>query len=155
VSLAYFGQKGTRLYGRSILTSPVSPRGSLDERRPYVSFKNSSGSKQLRHPLHTSEVRAERRFRSGVAFVAAYRFSRSIDAHPDQHSRGSHNLRLSASFRFSMKHRLVFSTVYNLPQWPFINGWQVQAIGTVQSGMPLSAILGADVAKPESDCESS
>jgi hypothetical protein len=45
-----------------------------------------------------------------------------------------------------MKHRLVFSSVYNLPARRFISGWQFQAIGTLQSGTPLSAVLGTDIA---------
>src|SRR5207237_1123034 len=48
---------------------------------------------------------------------------------------------------FHMKHRLVFSGTYNLPFRGFSlsRGWQVQAIGTAQSGTPLSAIVSADV----------
>jgi hypothetical protein len=50
-----------------------------------------------------------------------------------------------------MKHRLVFSGTYNLPggTYPVIHsllkGWQIQTVGTLQSGMPLSAIVSADV----------
>ena len=84
-----------------------------------------------------------------MAFVGAYRFSRSIDDATliSILPQDSHNLRAERGLSdFHMKHRLVFSTVYNLPRLPLINGWQVQAIGTVQSGTPLSAVLGADVA---------
>jgi hypothetical protein len=46
-----------------------------------------------------------------------------------------------------MKHRLVFSGTYNLPgrRWTLTRGWHLQAIGTMQSGTPLSAIVSADV----------
>src|SRR5205085_2126173 len=40
----------------------------------------------------------------------------------------------------------VFSVTYDLPAVRFIRGWQVQGIGTLQSGTPLSAVLGTDVA---------
>ena len=46
-----------------------------------------------------------------------------------------------------MKHRLVFSASYNVPgrRFALLRGWQLQAIGTAQSGTPLSAIVSADV----------
>jgi len=44
---------------------------------------------------------------------------------------------------FHAKNRFSFSGTYNLP---FVDGWQAQAIGTFRSGMPVSAILGTDVA---------
>jgi hypothetical protein len=44
-----------------------------------------------------------------------------------------------------MKHRLVFSGTYNLPSLRLTRGWQLQAMGTLQSGTPLSAIIGSDV----------
>jgi len=151
LSLAYFGQKGTRLRRQLNLNQPTSgPAGSLDERRPYLGFKNIFQFETSASSIaHAAEVRAERRFRSGLAFVGAYRFSRSIDDATliSMLPQDSHNLRSERALSdFHMKHRLVFSTVYNLPQLPLLNGWQVQAIGTLQSGMPLSAVLGADVA---------
>jgi hypothetical protein len=54
-----------------------------------------------------------------------------------------------------MKHRLIFSGTYNLPSWAvidrpyswlrFLSGWQAHTVGTLQSGTPLSAIIGEDV----------
>jgi hypothetical protein len=48
---------------------------------------------------------------------------------------------------FDVRHRLVFSANWNLPGWsryPITERWQLQASGTLQSGMPLSAVLGTD-----------
>src|SRR5207244_4707734 len=145
------GRKGTRLRRQINLNQPAAGLAeSLDERRPYPAFKNIFQFETSASSIaHAAEVRAERRFRSGVAFVAAYRFSRSIDDATliSVLPQDSHNLRSERGLSdFHMKHRLVFSTVYNLPQWHIINGWQVQAIGTLQSGTPLSAVLGSDVA---------
>jgi TonB-dependent receptor-like protein/carboxypeptidase family protein len=151
VSLAYFGQKGTRLRRQINLNQPAAgPAGSLDDRRPYTGFKNIFQFETSASSIaHAAEVRAERRFRAGVAFVAAYRFSRSIDDATliSVLPQDSHSLRAERGLSdFHMKHRLVFSSVFNLPPWRFINGWQLQAIGTLQSGMPLSAVLGTDIA---------
>jgi hypothetical protein len=63
----------------------------------------------------------------------------------------SHNLRAERGLSdFHMKHRLVFSGTYNLPglagrRFAAIRGWQLQAVGTAQSGTPLSAIVSADI----------
>jgi hypothetical protein len=80
----------------------------------------------------------------------AYRFSRSIDDATliSMLPQNSHNLRAERGLSdFHMKHRLVFSGTYNLPGRRFaaIRGWQLQVVGTMQSGTPLSAIVSADV----------
>ena len=151
VDLSYFGQKGTRLRRQLNLNQPqAGPAGSLDERRPYAGFKNIFQFETSASSIaHAAEVRAERRFRAGLGFVAAYRFSRSIDDATliSVLPQDSHNLRAERGLAdFHMKHRLVFSTTYHIPSWRFIRGWQVQGLGTLQSGTPLSAVLGADVA---------
>src|SRR5205085_4482018 len=152
VSLAYFGQKGTRLRRQINLNQPTAgPGGSLDDRRPYAGFKNIFQFETSASSIaHAAEVRAERRFRSGVAFVAAYRFSRSIDDATliSVLPQDSHNLRAERGLSdFHMKHRVVFSTTYNVPgrRFALMRGWQVQVAGTMQSGTPLSAIVSADV----------
>jgi len=151
VDLSYFGQKGTRLRRQLNLNQPVAgPAGSLDERRPYAGFKNIFQFETSASSIaHAAEVRAERRFHAGLGFVAAYRFSRLIDDATliSVLPQDSHNLRAERGLAdFHMKHRLVFSTTYNLPSRRFIKGWQVQGIGALQSGTPLSAVLGADIA---------
>jgi hypothetical protein len=97
---------------------------------------------------HAAEVRAERRFRAGLGFVASYRFSRSIDDATliSILPQDSHNLRAERGLSdFHMKHRLIFSGTYSLPARRFLSGWQLHTVGTLQSGTPLSAIIGEDV----------
>jgi hypothetical protein len=151
LDLSYFGQKGTRLRRQINPNQPsAGPAFSLEERRPFVNFKNIFQFETSASSIaHAAEVRMQRRFRAGLGFVAAYRFSRLIDDATliSVLPQDSHNLRAERGLAdFHMKHRLAFSTTYNLPSRRFIKGWQVQAIGTVQSGTPLSAVLGADVA---------
>src|SRR5437016_5763506 len=152
LNLSYFGQKGTRLRRQINLNQPTAGAAeSLDERRPFPAFKNIFQFETSASSIaHAAEVRAERRFRSGLGFVAAYRFSRSIDDATliSILPQDSHNLRAERGLSdFHMKHRLVFSGTYNLPGRHFVmtRGWQLQAIGTAQSGTPLSAIVSADV----------
>src|SRR5262249_47972016 len=48
---------------------------------------------------------------------------------------------------FDMRHRLALSGTYMLPGRRFVitRGWQLQAIGMLQSGTPLSATLSQDI----------
>jgi hypothetical protein len=125
--------------------------GTLDERRPFQSFKNIFQFETSASSIsHAAEVRAERRFRSGLGFTATYRFSRSIDDATliSILPQDSHNLRVERALSdFHMKHRFVFSGTYDLPgrRFALIRGWQLQVLGTLQSGTPLSAIVSADV----------
>jgi hypothetical protein len=151
IELSYFGQKGTRLRRQLNLNQPTpGPAGTLDDRRPFVGFKNIFQFETSASSIaHAAEVRAVRGFHDGIGIVAAYRFSRAIDDATliSVLPQNSHNLKAERGLAdFHMKHRLVFSATYDLPAWRYIQSWQVQAIGTLQSGTPLSAILGADVA---------
>jgi hypothetical protein len=152
VDVSYFGQKGTRLRRQVNLNQPSpGPAGTLDDRRPFSDFKNifqfeTSGS-SIAHAL---EFRVERRFKSGSAFASSYRFSRSIDDVTliSILPQDSHNLRAERALSdFDMRHRLAFSGTYMLPgrRYVITRGWQLQAIGTLQSGTPLSAIISQDI----------
>lgn len=155
LNLAYFGQKGTRLRRQLNLNQPpAGPIESLDARRPFPAFKNIFQFETSASSIaHAAEARVERRFRGGLGLVASYRFSRSIDDATliSMLPQDSHNLSAERGLSdFHMKHRLVFSGTYNLPGLPgrrfaVIRGWQLQAIGTAQSGSPLSAIVSADI----------
>jgi len=152
VSLSYYGQKGTRLRRQLNVNQPsAGPAGSLDERRPFVDFKNIFQFETSASSIaHAAEARVERRFNSGFGFTTAYRFSRSIhDATLISIlPQNSHDLAAERGLSdFHMKHRLLFSATYNLPgrRYRWSRGWQLQAIGTFQSGTPLSAIVSADI----------
>jgi hypothetical protein len=152
LDLSYFGQKGTRLRRQLNLNQPAAgPLESLDDRRPFPAFKNIFQFETSASSIaHAVEARVERHFRAGLGIVASYRFSRSIDDATliSMLPQDSHNLRAERGLSdFDMRHRMVFSGTYNLPfrRISLSRGWQLQAIGTAQSGTPLSAIVSADV----------
>src|SRR5437588_5630284 len=120
LNVSYFGQKGTRLRRQINLNQPsAGSADSLDERRPFPAFQNIFQFETSASSIaHAAEVRAARRFRSGLGFVAAYRFSRSIDDATliSILPQDSHDLRAERGLSdFHMKHRLVFSATYNVP----------------------------------------
>jgi hypothetical protein len=129
-----------------------SSDGPADERRPFPNFKNIFQFETSASSIaHAAELRVDRRFRSGFGFAAAYRFSRSIDDATliSILPQDSHNLSAERGLSdFHVKHRLAFSGTYNLPGHRYVwsRGWQLQVVGTMQSGFPLSAIVSADVA---------
>ncbi|MCA1585192.1 MAG: TonB-dependent receptor [Acidobacteria bacterium] len=113
------------------------------------------------------EARLERRFSRGHSFLASYTFSKSMD-----HASGSggtadsgvpqNNRDLEAEWGpsvFDVRHRFVFSTVYELPIGPgrawwgngssglaakLLEGWQANAILTFQGGQPFTPVLAVD-----------
>lgn len=144
--LSYFGQKGSSLRRQLNLNQPSpGPAGSLDGRRPYAAFQNIFQFEDTATSIaHAAEVRVERRFHSGLGFTGSYRFSKFIDDATliSTLPQDSHNLGAERGLAdFDVRHRLLVSINASLP-----GKWQLQATGTVQSGMPLSAVLGADVA---------
>src|SRR5205823_8729476 len=47
---------------------------------------------------------------------------------------------------FHSKHRVTIQATANLPGTAFLRDWQLHAIGVVQSGTPLSAVMDTDAA---------
>jgi hypothetical protein len=154
VSVSYFGQKGTRLRRQVNLNQPTPGTAvSLDERRPYPAYRNIFQFETSASSVaHAGEIRVTRAGGSGWGFTAAYRFSKILDdatliSMLPQDSRNLQGERGRADF--DVRHRLAFTANWNLPEWRrwrLTRRWQLQASGTMQSGMPLSATLGTDIA---------
>ena len=113
-------------------------------------------------------VRFQRDTYRGLTFITSYTFSKSIDLLSGVRSNGEeagapqdpYNPQSSRGLSaYNVAHRLVASTLYNLPFGkgkPFLNtggfvnavigGWQVGSIITMQTGFPLTVIDGVNVA---------
>ena len=153
--LAYTGQKGTRLRRQVNLNQPpAGPAGTLDTRRPFSDFRNVfQFETTAASSTHAMDLGLIRRFSRGLGVRADYRLARSIDDATliSILPQNSHDLASEKGLSdFHVKHRFLVSGTYNLPSpgWSrgWLNGWQLQAIGMFQSGTPVSAILGTDVA---------
>ncbi len=120
-----------------------------------------------------AQVRVEKRFSSGVQFLATYAFSKSIDdssvstnawyTGTQTSIQDPNNWHLERSVSvFDITHVFQFSHVYELPfgrgkkiggNWNaivngFLGGWQVNGIWTVDSGRPLVASLMGGLSLP-------
>jgi hypothetical protein len=152
VAVSYFGQKGTRLRRQLNLNQPTAGTAfDLDQRRPFPAYRNIFQFENSASSIaHAGELRVARSFGSGLNFLAAYRFSKIIDDATlvSMLPQDSHNLRGERGLSdFDVRHRLEFSADWSLPGWsrfPLTERWQMQASGTLRSGMPLSAVIGTD-----------
>jgi hypothetical protein len=129
---------------------------TLEDRRPFPDFRNifqfeTSASSSS----HALDLGAVVRSFHGLTLAAGYRFARSIDDATliSVLPQNSHDLDSERGLSdFDVRHRLTLDGSYTLPTpaWlsavPYVNGdWRIQWTGLMQSGMPLSAILGTDV----------
>ncbi|HEV2176331.1 MAG TPA: carboxypeptidase-like regulatory domain-containing protein [Terriglobia bacterium] len=125
-------------------------------------YTTSSGSSIY----HALQVKAERHFTGGFAFLASYTYGHSIDTNStfgstDVNANAPQNsLDLAAekaASDFDIRHRLSVSYVYDLPfggralraSSPAVNyaiqGWELAGIVTVQSGSPFTPVISGDV----------
>jgi len=154
VTVSYFGQKGTDLRRQRNINQPTAgPAVTLDERRPYPAYRNIFQFETTASSIaHAGEIRVARSFQSGLGLTATYRFSKTIDDATliSMLPQDSYNLKAERGLAdFDVRHRLTFSGNWNVPGILGVEAtrrWQLQVSGTMQTGMPLSAVLGTDVA---------
>jgi len=163
IDLAYVGSKGTHLPSPRDLNQPDLLTGG----RPYPQFLSSILFMDARasSSYHALQFRSEKRVSKGLAFLAAYTFSKSIDDSSavfagsvssglPQDSRNLHAERGLSDF--DTRHRLAFSYLYDLPfgagqRWlnqegalyHLLGNWQISGILTLQTGRPFTVNLSA------------
>jgi hypothetical protein len=165
--VGYVGTRGDRLFRTINNNQPLPAQGPIQGRRPFPQYAamntvTSSGESQY----DGLEARLEKRFSRGMSFLASYTLSRSRD-----HASGSGGLSDSGVPQnnrdpeaewgpsvFDVPQRFVFSSIYELPIGPgrrfwnggsgiaakLLEGWQLNAILTLQAGQPFTPVLGVD-----------
>lgn len=157
IDLAYVGSKGTKLSNviDQNQTNPFTgpPYGQFSSVL-YAESKSASS-------YNSMQFRSERRMSHGLAFIAAYTWSRSIDNDSDVLSgsvgsglpQNSQDLRAQRGpSDFNATQRVSVSAVDGLPlrragakgpawQKTLLDGWQVGGIFSAQSGSPFTVIL--------------
>lgn len=165
--IGYVGTRGDRLFRTVNNNQPLPGPGAVQARRPYPQYGAMNTVMSLAESRYDGlEGRLEKRFADGVSFLASYTLSKSMD-----HASGSggtadsgvpqHNRDLEAEWGpsvFDMRHRFVFSSIYELPIGPgrrfwnatngvtakLLEGWQVNGILTLQTGQPFTPVLAID-----------
>jgi hypothetical protein len=155
LTVGYFGSKGTHLRTSRNINQPVGggarPFPTLSASSPIQPGAVLGNITQIESTGNSSYnalwVTAEKRLARGWQFNTSYTWSKSID-YSSLNSQGvvvqnSYDLRDSRGLSdFDARHRLVFSTIYDLP-WSanrLVAGWQLGAIVQSQSGNPVNII---------------
>jgi hypothetical protein len=160
--VAYVGSKGSRL----ILARDIN-QSALGGTPRYPAFGGiTMNSSEGDSSYHALQVRSEKRTSHGLAFLAAYTFSKSLDdasglfgtRAEGGYPQNSYDLSADRGLsNFNVKHRFVFSSIYELPfgtgqRWlaepgivnHILGNWKISGILTLQSGQPFTVIRGVD-----------
>ncbi len=170
VEVGYIGAKGTHLvFGYN--PNEVQPgAGTQASRRLIPELSNISNMVQFdprnRSTYHAGILKVQRRFTNGVQFLTSYTWSKSLDYGGSAASGGGStggpqtvtNLNAGKGpSGFDVRHRLVFSGVYELPFGPdktmlsegilaqIVGGWQLSTIATFSGGRPFNVNLNTGV----------
>ena len=160
--ISYVGSHGSNLFGlfngNQAVPTP-DPTIPFAPRRPDPNI--DAGIETLRSNLYSNydglQARLEKRFSHGLLFEAAYTYSHSLDdassASLGSQNQGDFRLQTEPSLEygnsdFDVRHRFVFSSVYDLPfgsnrrfgsnltgiRNQIVGNWQVTGIVTAQTG---------------------
>ena len=168
VTVGYLANHGSRLRNSQQIDSPPPGPGDIQSRRPFPAFSGISSYENIGTSNYQSGyIKAEKHFRSGLGFLASYTYAKLLDTGgivdpgdlDDTLGRDPRNpnAEYGRDF-FDARHRFVASYVWELPfgkgrkfgaSWPgvlqqTVGGWQINGILTLQSGLPITPILGFD-----------
>jgi hypothetical protein len=184
IDVRYIGNKGTRLprmiEGNPSVFGPGATSSNADQRRLYAGCRGADGpcdfgsvgliTDSTNSTYHAGQVALTRRFSNGIAFLASYTFSKSLDYVSSFNVSGSaprlvagendlaqNPFDLKAEHGpslFDARHRLVLSGSYEIP-FPrggqrvarlFFADWQLNTIANFSSGTPFTVYDSGNVA---------
>lgn len=164
LSLGYVGTKGTHLATYYNMNKRGPDNSQLFAALNNVNVQDTNGDSNY----HSLQARLDRRMTKGLQFTASYTWSHAIDDSTDAYDNngGVANFRWMdmerASSSYDVRHRFVFSTIYELPfgkgrafanNMPavlqgILGGWQSNAIVSWQSGLPFDVTSNNGGARP-------
>ncbi len=171
--IAYVGSKATRLPGRIDLNLATPGAGSVNPRRPYFAVDPNLGTvdtllSDVNSTYHSLQAKVERRFSSGLSFLAAYTLGHAIEGSEgpfESATPGSsvqtmpqNNLNRAAekaSTTYDVRHRIVFSYGYEFPFGKgkrllqsgvgaaVLGNWKIQGLTTFATGNPMTVVVAS------------
>ncbi len=147
MSAAYVGTHGVHLYRDLQLNQSLPGPGNFTPRLPFYSVapniptvdqRNGDGMSRY----NALQVKAEKRFTSGLSFLASYTWSKTMDNTTTILYPWDDKLNYSLSQGFKLvdvPQNFVFSYNYELPfgKGSKLGGWSINGITTFQGGQPL------------------
>jgi hypothetical protein len=171
VRVGYVGTRGSHLNLNLDENVATPGAGAVAARRPYPTIAAISAWEPRGPSSYNGlQASAEKRFSSGVSFLAAYTYSRSLDEGAGGNSSTGESRiniqnprNLSADYglsNFNYGQRFTLSSVYQAPFGKgrkylgnaggltnaIAGGWQISSIVTAQSGAPFSVSLSTPTA---------
>lgn len=150
---AYIGSKGVHLgrFDRENIPPAPGP-GDLQSRRPFGDLGTLFQRKHIANSSFNSlQLKAEKRMRHSLSFVASFVWSKSIDdadsilagLFDGVGAQNENNLRLERGLSFfDVPRRISAGFVYGLPKvsrlHAILNGWQLSGVVTLQDGTPVN-----------------
>ena len=156
VEVAYAGSKGTKLLGGRDLNQPV-PSAQRPNPRPVPQFDDITVLESRGNSNHHSlQVRFQQNLQRGVATLASYTWSKSIDdgssffssaGDPNYPQDSLHASLERGLSNFDLRHRVSLGYSCDLPfgRGRLRGGWQTFGIWTFQSGRPFTVALLSDL----------
>ncbi|MDQ6664658.1 MAG: TonB-dependent receptor [Acidobacteriota bacterium] len=166
LTVAYVGAKGTRLYAGEEINPAIYRPGSstttnVNARRIYPGFGTiTSGESIANSTYHSLQVSWNRRFGGGFSVLGSFTWSKALDLTSGDGGGGLGNQAVNPfNFNldkgpadFDVERRFVTSFLWELPffhaakGWrrAVLDGWQLNGIVTLQSGLPFSVNAGTD-----------
>ena len=160
IEAAYVGSNSIKLpVGRDI-NQPLPGPGPLPPRRRFPAFGTITRFEPMgTSNYHSLQMKAEKRYSSGLAFLASYTFGKALDLYQQRGAspatgRAQNNLDLSterARTANDVRQRLALSGTYQLPAFTpnrvagaLLSGWEMSCILALQSGLPFTVAVGFD-----------
>ncbi|MGH8244818.1 MAG: hypothetical protein ACREUU_00120, partial [Gammaproteobacteria bacterium] len=171
IDVGYVGNKGTKLTELIFFNIPTpGPTATIQARRPFPAWGTAlSLNSFVTSNYHALLTKVQKRFSSGLQFLASYTWSKSMDISSERGNgdrgggfEGGDPRNLIGYFHarsgFDIRQRFVVSYVYELPfgkTKPYLNGlpsaatrviggWEVSGITQFQTGFPFSVLMSGD-----------
>lgn len=166
--IAYLGNKGSRLRNALNINAPTAGPGVLQSKRRWPAFAGiTSYMSASKSSYQSLSMKAQKRFSGGLSFVASYTWAKLLSTGGIQDPgdlgfapvRNPYNLNAEKGRDyFDIRHRFSGSFVWALPigkgrrvggHWSgvleqILGGWQTNGILMLQSGFPITPVLGFD-----------
>ena len=159
--VGYAGSKGSHLhyggYNANAIPVALSPVAQGRRIAPFVQYPQYPNGVNIAtwigsSSYHALQIKSERRFSSGLSYLAAFTFSKLINVGETGYRDPLNNRNLDRGITLdSAPYRFTFAPVYELPfgrgrHWNIQNtaldliagGWEVSGIVTLQAGFPLN-----------------
>jgi hypothetical protein len=166
LTAAYLGSKGTHLLlleeaNPGVYIPGASTTGNVNSRRPYTNFQTITEDISAGPSSYNAfQINWNRRLGGGFTLLGSYVYSKSMDIASNDGNSGlgnqardpyDWNLDYGPS-DFDVRHRFVTSFLYQIPGSKSGNtfvkfltdGWQLDGILTLQTGLPFSVLAGVD-----------